>query len=65
MSPYILYGAGLALFGLSVVTGGLWWAAGVVLVVWAHEARARREQKRAVNEMRERYQRFLHRTYAD
>ena len=65
MSPYVAYGVGLVLFGLSVVTGGLWWTVAVVLVVVAREKQVKERAAREMEAERMRCRRQVHRLYAD
>lgn len=65
MSPYVAYGVGLGLLVLSVVTGGLWWTVGTVLVLVAREKQVRDRASAAVEAERSRARRQIHRMYAD
>lgn len=65
MTPYVTYGLGVRLIALSIIVGGLYWLPGIVLIVVASEVRAKRERDRAVNEMRDRARRQMHRMYGE
>lgn len=65
MSAWVLYGMGLGLLVLSVVTGGLWWTVGTVLVVVAREKQVKDRADAAVEAERMRSRRQIHRMYAD